>query len=52
MSDIEKWLKEVQKDRQTIEHIIKEKKQMLKDLDSRVIMLKKMANEEELKKNK
>jgi len=47
MDQIDKWLKEIQKDRRTIEYIIKEKYQLLEDLDARVKLLKRMAKEEE-----
>lgn len=49
MDEIEKWLKEIQKERATIEHIIKEKKQMLKDLDDRIRILKEQARKNKSK---
>ncbi len=52
ISEIEKWLKEIQRDRRVIEGIIKEKHEMLKDLDKRVKILKNSVRTENNHGNK
>ncbi len=43
ITEIERWLKEIQRERRVIENVIKEKHEMLKELDKRVKILKKTA---------